>query len=64
MPQDVNDVGQGRRFGDVVEKYDNDHGVYKDSAENLPDATKLPQGNLPQAPDPNPFNLGPMAPGE
>ena len=32
-------------------------GVYKDSAEGLPDDVKLPQGNLPQAPDPSPFKL-------
>ena len=30
-------------------------GVYKDAAEGLPDDVKLPQGNMPQAPDPSPF---------
>ena len=32
-------------------------GVYKDVAEELPEATKLPTGSLPQAPDPSPFTL-------
>jgi hypothetical protein len=38
-------------------------GKYKDRANDLPEDSKLPTGNMPKAPDPSPFTLGPMAPG-
>lgn len=38
-------------------------GKYKDRANDLPEDGKLPTGNMPKAPDPSPFALGPTAPG-
>lgn len=59
MAHDADDIGQDRTYNDAVDKYDANHGKYKDNAENLPEDTKLPTGNMPKAPDPSPFKMGP-----
>jgi hypothetical protein len=45
------------------EIYDAEHGTYQDDAEDIPDDQRFATGNMPEAPAPNPFKLGPMAPG-
>lgn len=62
MP-DPNSIGQDRQYQDAVDAHDADHGEYGDNIENVPTDSRLPTTNMPQAPDPNPFTLGPMAPG-
>ena len=47
----------------AVEEYDSQHGTYQDAAEDIPEDQKFATGNMPKAPDPNPFTLGPMNPG-
>lgn len=51
--------------GDVMKKIDDAHGKYKDAvADNTNQMSKLPQSSMPQAPDPNPFTLGPLGGGK
>lgn len=58
---DVNDVGQGRAYEDYSDKLKSTQGDYTaDPCETAPDDQRYPQGNLPQAPDPSPFKLGPL----
>ena len=35
------------------------HGTYTENVNNVPTDQRLPQTQLPQAPDPSPFNIGP-----
>ncbi len=61
---DPKNVGHDRPYKDAAEAHDAEHGTYVDgvdgaggeSAEN-----RLPTANLPKAPDPSPFKLGPAA---
>lgn len=59
---DTKSVGQDQQYKDFTDKYDAEHGEYADSAKDLPDNVRYPSGG--QAPDPNPFKLGPMSAGE
>lgn len=48
--------------GNVMEKIDNAAGKYKDNvADNKDTMSKLPQAQMPQAPDPSPFSIGPLS---
>jgi len=38
-------------------------GKYKDDVESIPQADRLQESSMPMAPAPNPFKVGPMAPG-
>ena len=38
-------------------------GKYKDAVESLPEDVRLPTGQMPKAPDPSPFTLGPLQSG-
>ena len=60
MPQDTNDVGAGRTYSSPTKKYDAQQGTYSDNVEPYPQDDKLPLQELPQAPDPSPFKIGPM----
>lgn len=60
MPETKNPadgVGQGQAYNDAVDKYDAEHGKYRD---NVPAGgmTGMPNAN-PAAPDPSPFKIGP-----
>lgn len=49
---------------DVAEVYDSQHGKYKDAAAESTDVEqKLATAQMPKAPDPSPFTLGPTTPG-
>lgn len=63
MPEDTNDVGQDRTYTEPTKKYDAGQGAYKDNVEGMPQDDKLPTGELPQAPDPSPFKIGPLGGG-
>jgi len=56
---DPNAVGQDRQYKTVDEACKADKGVYTENVDNVPTEQRLPQQQLPQAPDPAPFNLGP-----
>ena len=58
--QDTNDIGQGRAYPDPIDKERAKNGTYKDACEDLPENVKLPTGNMPMAPAPSPFKLGPL----
>ncbi|MEE9592241.1 MAG: hypothetical protein V3W28_01520 [Thermoplasmata archaeon] len=62
MP-DPNAVGQDRTYKDITEAHDADKGTYSDNIEAVPTDSRLPTSQLPQAPDPSPFVVGPAAPG-
>ncbi len=62
MP-DPNTVGQDRTYKTVVDAHDADHGEYADKIETVPTDSRLPTTQMPEAPAPNPFTWGPMAPG-
>jgi hypothetical protein len=59
--KDINNVGAGKGHEDVVSAYDAEHGKYVD---NVPPSTspeeRLPTVNMPKAPDPSPFSIGPL----
>jgi hypothetical protein len=55
---DTKDVGQDKTHKDVADKYDANHGKYTTDKNDLDDSA-LPTGNMPMAPDPSPFKLGP-----
>ena len=62
---DASDVGQGKTYEDFSDKCKAKEGEYQEApVKSAPDDQRYPQGNLPQAPDPSPFKLGPMKPGE
>jgi len=60
---DPNTVGQDRTYKDAVEAHDADHGKYNDAVDAVPTEQRLPQSQLPKAPDPDPFTMGPMTTG-
>lgn len=60
---DASDVGQGKTHPDFTDKYDSKAGKYKDAAIGPATEDKLATAQMPKAPDPSPFVLGPMAPG-
>jgi len=60
---DTNSIGQDKGTKDVVTAYDAEKGTWKDDIHKLPEDTKLPSGQMPKGPDPDPFKLGPMAAG-
>ncbi len=62
MP-DPNTIGQDRQYQDATEAHDAEHGTYQDNIAQVPTESRLPTTNMPEAPAPSPFNLGPMAPG-
>jgi len=48
---------------DAVDIYDGRYGKYKDAvADDLNVEGKLPTASMPKAPDPSPFQLGPISP--
>lgn len=51
----MSDVGQTGTYKDVVDKYDAEHGKYKD---NVPQPPPIPTTPM-AGPDPSPFKLGP-----
>ena len=63
MP-DPSTIGQDKTYKDATEAYDAEKGGYKDTIETVSTEQRLPQQQLPQAPDPSPFKLGAMTPGE
>jgi hypothetical protein len=64
MPQiDYNNVGAGKTHDAAVCAYDDAHGTYADGVEKMAEDERLPIGQMPKAPDPSPFTLGPLAPG-
>ena len=59
MPENKNPadgVGQGAQYPDAVDKYDAEHGKYKDNVG--PGLGGMPNQS-PAAPDPSPFKVGP-----
>jgi len=49
---------------DVAKVYDQAHGTYADAAADMTNVEqKLATAQMPKAPDPSPFSLGPMTPG-
>lgn len=55
MPDNATEgVGQAEKYKEVVEKYDAEHGTYKD---NVPREPNLPNAQ-PAGPDPSPFKIG------
>lgn len=61
--EEARDVGQGKKFNDFTERYDSEVGTYADNIAPVPTDDRLPTAQMPKAPDPSPFTLGPMAPG-
>jgi hypothetical protein len=53
----------GKTHDATVCAYDAAHGVYSDAVEKMAEDDKLPTGQMPKAPDPSPFTLGPLSPG-
>ncbi len=60
---DPNTVGQDRARKTIVEAHDSDHGVYTENVDTVPTEQRLPTTQMPMAPDPSPFNLGPITGG-
>jgi len=60
---DPNNVGLERTYKDATEGHDAEHGTYKDSADDMPVEQRLPTADMPKAPDPSPFKVGPMTTG-
>jgi hypothetical protein len=53
-------TGQEKPVKDATEQYDKNYGTYKDAVDAVPTDDRLPTANLPKAPDPSPFTLGPL----
>lgn len=53
-------VGQDAPSKDVCDQYDKDYGTYKNAVPEVPVDDRLPTANMPKAPDPSPFTLGPL----
>jgi hypothetical protein len=64
MPIDLNKVGQDKPAHDATELFDSQMGRYADPVDGLSEDRKYPLKQFPMGPDPTPFDLGPMAPGE
>ena len=62
MP-DPNQIGQDRQFQTDDEAHKAESGEYADNTATIPDEERFQESNLPKAPDPSPFKLGPLAPG-
>jgi hypothetical protein len=60
---DPNSVGQDRTYKDSAKAADATHGTYNDAANQGEPEQRLPTTQMPKAPDPDPFTLGPQAPG-
>jgi hypothetical protein len=60
---DPKNIGQGRTHEDATDAYDAEHGEYEHVVGKLPKDERLQELEMPKAPDPSPFALGPMAPG-
>ena len=58
--ENATSVGQERQFTDATQQYDAEHGDHTDNVEGMAPDDKLPTGELPQAPDPSPFRIGPL----
>jgi hypothetical protein len=63
LAEEAKDVGQDKPLKDFTERYDAEVGTYKDNIDTVPVADRLPTAQMPKAPDPNPFTLGPMSSG-
>jgi hypothetical protein len=61
--ENANSIGQERQHNDATQQYDAEHGAHRDNVEGMPQDDKLPTGELPQAPDPSPFRIGPLGGG-
>jgi len=55
---DSSNIGQDRKYKDSDEAYDAEHGKYKEQVVTGPD--KLQESQMPEAPNPSPFKIGPM----
>lgn len=62
MP-DPNSVGQDRTYKTVDEAEKAEKGTYADNIETVNTDDRLPTAQMPKGTDPDPFNLGPQAPG-
>lgn len=60
---DMSDVGQDKTHKEAVEKYDAEHGTYKESIDTVPTDDRLPTAQMPKAPESTPFVVGPLTPG-
>lgn len=58
--ENATSVGQERQHNDATQQYDAEHGSHADNVEGMSQDDKLPTGELPKAPDPSPFRIGPM----
>lgn len=56
-------TGQDKDSKEPVQEHDKNYGTYKDNITPVPTDDRLPTANMPKAPDPNPFALGPMSGG-
>ena len=56
---DTSDVGHGKTHPEPVCKHDAEQGYYKDSITPVATEDRLPTAQMPKAPDPSPFVLGP-----
>jgi hypothetical protein len=56
-------TGLDKPLKEAVEQHDKTYGTYKDNITPVPTDDRLPTANMPKAPDPSPFALGPMAGG-
>ena len=59
----LKDVGHGKKYSTPNEAKDASCGTYEDSVAKMPLEEKLPSAQMPKAPDPSPFKLGPMSSG-
>lgn len=60
---DAKNIGQGKQHEDATNAHDDAYGHYDDNVAKLPKDERLQEMEMPKAPDPSPFALGPMAPG-
>lgn len=61
-PYDANNIGQGRQYDEAVDAYDAQAGKYEEQVKKIAPEERTQESEMPKAPDPNPFTLGPMAP--
>jgi hypothetical protein len=54
----ADNVGQAGTYKEVTEKYDAEHGTFKQNVPRDGTVSGLPNAN-PASPDPSPFKLGP-----
>lgn len=53
-------VGPDKPSKDVTDEHDKTYGKYGDKTKEVPVDDRLPTANMPKAPDPTPFSLGPL----